>query len=81
MVRNYGNNNILQRKDSRYTVSVTNHGHRTYFYGKAKRQMLQSLKKIKNHRFQIENGGFLGSPCWTRTNDLRINSPSLYRLS
>ena len=22
-----------------------------------------------------------GSPCWTRTNDLRINSPSLYRLS
>ena len=24
---------------------------------------------------------FHGSPCWTRTNDLRINSPSLYRLS
>ena len=23
----------------------------------------------------------LGSPCWTRTNDTRINSPSLYRLS
>ena len=22
-----------------------------------------------------------GAPCWTRTNDLRINSPSLYRLS
>ena len=22
-----------------------------------------------------------GSPSWTRTNDLRINSPSLYRLS
>ena len=22
-----------------------------------------------------------GSPCWTRTNDTRINSPSLYRLS
>ena len=26
-------------------------------------------------------GVFIGSPCWTRTNDLRINSPSLYRLS
>ena len=24
---------------------------------------------------------FLGSPSWTRTSDLRINSPSLYRLS
>ena len=24
---------------------------------------------------------FLGSPTWTRTRDLRINSPSLYRLS
>ena len=25
--------------------------------------------------------GFFGSPTWTRTRDLRINSPSLYRLS
>ena len=25
--------------------------------------------------------GKYGSPCWTRTNDTRINSPSLYRLS
>jgi hypothetical protein len=24
---------------------------------------------------------FCGSPTWTRTRDLRINSPSLYRLS
>lgn len=24
---------------------------------------------------------FFGSPTWTRTRDLRINSPSLYRLS
>ena len=24
---------------------------------------------------------YLGSPTWTRTRDLRINSPSLYRLS
>jgi hypothetical protein len=24
---------------------------------------------------------FIGSPTWTRTRDLRINSPSLYRLS
>ena len=27
------------------------------------------------------NTNYYGSPCWTRTNDLRINSPSLYRLS
>ena len=25
--------------------------------------------------------GNFGSPTWTRTRDLRINSPSLYRLS
>ena len=25
--------------------------------------------------------GFLGSPTWARTRDLRINSPALYRLS
>jgi hypothetical protein len=24
---------------------------------------------------------FFGSPTWTRTRDLRINSPSLYQLS
>jgi hypothetical protein len=24
---------------------------------------------------------YLGSPTWTRTRDLRINSPSLYQLS
>ena len=34
-------------------------------------------KALKTQGFQ----GFSGSPCWTRTNDLRINSPSLYRLS
>ena len=33
--------------------------------------------KKKNHT----KVWFFGSPCWTRTNDLRINSPSLYRLS
>ena len=34
---------------------------------------------IKNPEcFRIRD---FGSPCWTRTNDLRINSPSLYRLS
>jgi hypothetical protein len=29
----------------------------------------------------IGNSGLIGSPGWTRTNDLRINSPTLYRLS
>ena len=36
-----------------------------------------SLKKDGYFRNRL----FSGSPCWTRTNDLRINSPSLYRLS
>ena len=35
-------------------------------------------KKTANHK--ISSLSF-GAPCWTRTNDLRINSPSLYRLS
>ena len=30
---------------------------------------------------ELKNSVPLGSPCWTRTNDTRINSPSLYRLS
>ena len=31
----------------------------------------------------VDSGLFMnsGSPTWTRTRDLRINSPSLYRLS
>ncbi len=29
----------------------------------------------------LEGLGILGSPNWVRTSDLRINSPSLYRLS
>ena len=28
-----------------------------------------------------DKSGFYGSPTWIRTRDLRINSPSLYRLS
>ena len=32
-----------------------------------------------NYMKLIENS--LGSPTWTRTRDLRINSPSLYQLS
>ncbi len=36
----------------------------------------------KSHICLVDKCGFFrGSPCWTRTNDLRINSPSLYRLS
>jgi hypothetical protein len=29
----------------------------------------------------LEIEAFFGSPTWTRTRDLRINSPSLYQLS
>ena len=49
------------------------------------------LKKKANQRKEAQNAksptcegwAFLysGSPTWTRTRDLRINSPSLYRLS
>ena len=39
-------------------------------------------KKVRKSPVFISNTGlFFGSPCWTRTNDTRINSPSLYRLS
>ncbi len=31
--------------------------------------------------FRVESGVDIGSPTWARTRDLRINSPSLYRLS
>jgi hypothetical protein len=41
-----------------------------------------NAEKQKAH---LDEAGFLfktfGSPTWTRTRDLRINSPSLYRLS
>ncbi len=37
-------------------------------------------KKVSKH-FCFETFVFCGSPSWTRTSDLRINSPSLYRLS
>ena len=36
-----------------------------------------SIKKSDHHKMIW----FFGSPCWTWTNDTRINSPSLYRLS
>ena len=42
--------------------------------------LLYSLKAKKN-RHPFGCLFFFGSPSWTRTNDLRINSPPLYRLS
>ena len=36
------------------------------------------MKKSENRTQSYE---LFGSPSWVRTNDLRINSPSLYRLS
>lgn len=44
MIRNYKNYNIQQRKDGRYTVSITDHGHRTYFYGRTKKEVQQKLE-------------------------------------
>ena len=37
--------------------------------------------KEKRKRFLASSFGIFGSPSWARTSDLRINSPSLYRLS
>ena len=37
--------------------------------------------KRKRKRFLASSFGIFGSPSWARTSDLRINSPSLYRLS
>ena len=39
------------------------------------------LYKLKKPRTDARLFEFFGSPTWTRTRDLRINSPSLYRLS
>ena len=44
MIRNYKNYNIQQRKDGRYTVTITDHGHRTYFYGRTKKEVQQKLE-------------------------------------
>ena len=44
MIRNYKNYNIQQRKDGRYTVTITGHGHRTYFYGRTKKEVQQKLE-------------------------------------
>ena len=41
---------------------------------------VNTSKKAKKNTTRM-GGVLFGSPCWTRTNDLRINSPSLYRLS
>nr|SPS05503.1 protein of unknown function [Candidatus Nitrotoga fabula] len=43
----------------------------------------QELHKTRKRKSLAVMQGFLlsGSPTWTRTRDLRINSPSLYRLS
>ncbi len=38
---------------------------------------LQKRKKAKSFDLAFKGG----SSCWARTSDLRINSPSLYRLS
>jgi hypothetical protein len=39
-----------------------------------------AASSLRHKRFDFE-GKILGSPTWTRTRDLRINSPSLYQLS
>ena len=59
----------------------------TYFASVAKKEGYEQisalfLKTAENEKkaAAITCDG-LGSPSWTRTNDLRINSPSLYRLS
>ena len=44
MIRNYKNYKIQQRKDGRYTVVITDQGHRTYFYGKTKKEVQEKLE-------------------------------------
>ena len=36
---------------------------------------------MKPVRIHLRHSTMIGSPTWVRTRDLRINSPSLYRLS
>ncbi len=42
---------------------------------------LSAQQKKALRLFYLKAFGVFGSPSWTRTSDLRINSPSLYRLS
>ena len=43
--------------------------------------MIPHSKAKKPANFHLRASVFCGSPTWTRTRDLRINSPSLYQLS
>ena len=43
--------------------------------------MSAGAPKTKKPRKKLARLSYSGSPTWTRTRDLRINSPSLYRLS
>ena len=47
MIRNYKNYNIQQRKDGRYTVTITDHGHRTYFYGRTKKEVAKAFMHLR----------------------------------
>ena len=43
---------------------------------------IHSFKRRQYRKRPVQmDRALFGSPCWTRTNDLRINSPPLYRLS
>ena len=44
MIRNYKNYSIHLRKDGRYFSIVTDQGHRTYFYGRTKKEVQQKLE-------------------------------------
>jgi hypothetical protein len=52
-------------------------------HGKGPMQEMQhgGSRNTKAFRGRLLDGLSVGSPTWTRTRDLRINSPSLYRLS
>ena len=61
MIRNYKNYNTQQRKDGWYTV-VADHGHRTDFYGKTKKEVQQKpevfvaeLNNAAQLRYELNN--------------------------
>ena len=43
--------------------------------------MLERIAAGKMHKKTAESRGISGSGSWTRTNDIRINSPLFYRLN
>ncbi len=65
--------------DKQIEAGDGSHAHRRRISDTCRTRQIQKAKKSAGANLLTLD--LLGSPTWTRTRDLRINSPSLYRLS